>query len=241
MKNFEQAIEKYLAADTMRKQSGAKGAITRLANDRAAEIGVIAARKEIQEILSSFSSEDLPHWLRHRFQPGSFYHEGDRVMGWWDEMLQVQAQKLPLVQSEKGYHVSFYACSQDTPLWNERGFGLSESLPVRRMRDGLIVDISLKKTLFWLEYGYALPCKLQWHRGSFDGLVGQDECLWVERSILSAGYWQAWKWWGTETKYWYLEKRPELFNEMTWWGELEAQPIRYEPEDDPYAVVLGKQ
>jgi hypothetical protein len=69
MKKFEQAIEKYLAADTMRKQSGAKGAITRLANDRAAEIGVIAARKEIQEILSSFSSEDLPHWLRHRFQP----------------------------------------------------------------------------------------------------------------------------------------------------------------------------
>jgi hypothetical protein len=63
--------------------------------------------------------------------------------------------------------------------------------------------------------------------------------LFVTRSIIEHGFWQAWKWYGAETKWWYLENRPELFADFDWWGESATKPVRYEPTDNPYAAVLG--
>lgn len=93
MQKLKAAIEKYLAADTLRKQAGAKGAITRLVNERAKEIGASLARDEVQLVLKEF--EELPHWLTQRFTLGSLYQEGDRIFGWWSEN-QAQAEELPL-------------------------------------------------------------------------------------------------------------------------------------------------
>jgi hypothetical protein len=61
--------------------------------------------------------------------------------------------------------------------------------------------------------------------------------LFVDRSIIEHGFWQAWKWYGADTQWWYLEHRPELFADLEWW--VDSKPMRYEPQDDPYAAVLG--
>lgn len=90
---------------------------------------------------------------------------------------------------------------------------------------------------FWLKYGYALPCDLPWHRGKIDNTYG--ECLWVDRSIISAGWWCAYKWW-PDCQWWYYERHPEWFTDMDWWPAYEEpKPQRFSPIDDPYAAVLG--
>lgn len=228
--SLNQLIERYLAADTTRKKSGAKGAITRWANDRAAEIGVVAARSEVLEVLGQF--EDLPEWILQRFTPGSLYQEGDRLMGWWDEESQVQAEELPFYWSGDFYEVSFYGRSGEIGLWNLRGFYDAERLPVTYYSryfedsDSIRVDFPIERSLFFLEYGYALPCQLQWNWG-IEGLV-------VRRSIIDQGWWCAWKWWGEGTRWWYLANRPELFADLDWWGETEEGD-----KPRPYDVVLG--
>jgi hypothetical protein len=231
MDKIKRAIERYLLADTTRKAAAAKGAITRLANDLAIEFGVVVARKKVWEALDSFV--EVPDWMFLRFTPGSFYQEGDRIMGWWDEgEIQLQAEALPLHHYGNVYSVSFFGRSDEAPLWELKGFYVAQDLPIKFYRESIQVSFNIRQTLTFLEQGYALPCDLQWQ-------WEQGEEFRVSRSIISCGFWQAWKWW-EGAKWWYLDHRPELFVDLDWWGE-EPAPQRFEPEDDPYAAVLGGQ
>lgn len=237
MKKILEAILAYLLGDgSSRKIAAAKGRITKLASELASELGAVQAREEILQVLTEVK-EDSSRWLllKNRFTAGSLYQEGDRVFGWWDITLQAQAEELPLYHSGASYSVSFYRRQNEALLWRQRGFEEAEALPTTRRGGELLVEFNVQRSLFWLKYGYALPCKLPWHRGRFDG---DEDCLWVDRSIISAGWWQAWKWWDG-AKWWYLEKRPELFADMDWWGDWEDKPIFHSPVDDPYAAVLG--
>jgi hypothetical protein len=224
------AIERYIAAETPRKASGAKGAITKFVTELASSLGAEKAREKVWETLRGL--DVIPEWLERRFTPGSFYMEGSSVWGWWDSgSQQFQAEELPLCWSDC-YSVHYRS---DATLWERRGFYIAENLPVKLQDMRIEVSFGVERSPFWLQYGYALPCDLQWHRGSFDD---GGTCLWVDRSIISAGFWKAWKWW-VGCQWWYYEKHPEWFVEMDWWGAYESLSIRYEPENDPYAAVLG--
>lgn len=230
MDKLKTLIEKYLAADTIRKSAAAKGQITKLVSENSIQTSPAAARAEALLIAQQYEID----WLIWRLTFGSLYKEGDRVMGWWDES-HCQAQELPLVRNGGQWSVSFYRRSQEKAMWESRGFFEAQPFPVVR-REGRNeqfweVRFDVKTSLFWLEYGYALPCELQ-YRWDFEGLT-------VTRSIISQGFWQAWKWWDGAL-YWYLEKRPELFADMDWWGE-EGEAPRFEPPEDSFAVVLGVQ
>jgi hypothetical protein len=248
MEKLREAIRSYLLQDgSSRKIASAKGRITKLVNESAADLGVQKARELARTVLAlvivegqniSTGRENL---LKNRFDVRSFYLEGDRVFGWYDPETQVQAEELPLYFNDGAYYyyVSFYRRSDDYSFWRSRGFEAAEDLPTIQHRDGLEVKFDVKRSLFWLQYGYALPCKLQYHRGRFDGNgIGDDreECFWVSRSIISSGWWCAYKWW-PDCQWWYYERHPEWFTEMDWWGTPE--PVRHEPIDDPYAAVLG--
>lgn len=240
---LSQAIDKYLFAEgTNRRIGSAKARLTKLV-DELWHIGNDG--KEIRKLALELLEEkeyvpDRTKLLRNRFTYGSLYLESDRVFGWWNPDAP-QAEQLPLAYSAGTWIVSFWAMPAEAEAWEYRGFLTAQDLPLTRrvwspenqfnLLDIWEVKFPVKLTHFWLEYGYALPCKLQWHR--------DNEGLFVDRSILSAGYWQAWKWWAG-ARDWYLEKRPELFADMPWWGDYDLEaPIRYEPEDDLYAAVLG--
>lgn len=222
-------IERYNAADTKGKRTAAKSAFTRWLKKQVAEIGILALRQELKAV-------ELPKELKERLVPGSLYQKGDRVFGWYSSDEQVQAEHLPLIryrdnQWKASWKVSFFGF-QDRHLWEERGFGLAEALPlVEGYRPGRYVQIDHCKTLFFLDLGYAVPCALPWTR--------DEACLTVTRSIISAGWWQAWKWW-EGCQWWYLEKRPELFADLDWWGNYSfEEQTRHEPQNNPYAAVLG--
>lgn len=239
LSKLQKAIDRYIKADTTRKQSGAKGAITKLINNRAIAIGASKARAELWDFFNKIEVESysLPTWMSLRFTPGSLYEEGDRLMGWWDDgQIQVQAEEIPLFRSNDTYVVSFHCRPEFAHLWHQRGFEPAEPLPIRYgewkidyVGSWAEVDFPVRRSPLMAEYGYALPCPLQWHR-DWQGLH-------VDRSIIEHGFSQAWKWWGENTKWWYLEHRPELFADLDWWGQPE--PKRYEPIGDPYAAVRG--
>jgi hypothetical protein len=240
-KKFNKAIQRHLEADRARTMASTKGVITRLANERALEIGVEAARKEILEILNELNkllkySDSLPDWLLLRFMPGSFYQEGERVMGWWDVERQVQAEHLPIHHCNQRYWVNFSTHPDEFHLWYERGFDSPKELPVifGYEPSRLLVSFPVKRLPKLIEYGYALPCPLQWHWSEGEG-------LYVNRSIIEHGFWKAWRW-HEGSRLWYLEHLPELFVDMPMWGDYQfnnQERTRYEPENDPYAAVLG--
>lgn len=243
MEKLREAIRRYLSLDSAGRTIGAaKGRITKLVNESAAELGVGKARELARTVLAlvlvegQVTSESRVGILKNRFNPKSLYLENDRVFGWYDPEIQVQAEELPFYYSGAGYSVSFYRRHEERRLWEARGFQPAEDLPAIRVGNELTVSFHPTRSLFWLEYGYALPCELPWHRGKFDNT--HDECLWVSRSIIPAGWWCAWKWW-EGCQWWYYERHPEWFADMDWWGTYEPTLIRYEPMDDPYAVVLG--
>lgn len=221
-------IEKYLAADTTRKQSAAKGALTRWANNRAEEIGSVAARTEVLQVLAKF--QNLPEWIIERFNPKSFYKEGDRVMGWYDPSIQVQAEELPLYHSGSAYSVSFYRRQDSIMYWRVRGFEVAQEMPTIRRGDELKVEFDVKQSRFWLNYGYALACDLQWR-------WREGEEFYVSRSIISSGFWCAYKWW-EGCKWWYYEKHPEWFEDDPMWGDYGLKPV-WCPAPDEYSTVLG--
>jgi hypothetical protein len=201
MEKLREAIRQYLSlAASSRKISAAKGRITKLVNESADELGAEKARELARTVLALVITEDQPtsidrvELLKNRFNPKSFYLEGDRVFGWFDPEHQVQAEELPFYFSGAAYYVSFYRRQNEYMLWLDRGFEAAEDLPTIRAGDELTVNFHPTRSLFWLEYGYALPCELPWHRGRFDG-NDPDECLWVSRSIIPSGWWCAWKWW----------------------------------------------
>lgn len=246
MEKLRDAIRQYLSlAASSRKIAAAKGRITKLVNESADELGAEKARELARTVLALVIAEDQPtsidrvEQLKNRFDPKSFYLEGDRVFGWVDPQEQAQAVELPLYYNDDAhyYYVSFYRRQEQYPFWSIMGFEAAEDLPTRRRGEELEVSFDVKRSAFWLQYGYALPCQLPWHRGRFDR-NDPDECLWVSRSIIPAGWWCAWKWW-EGCQWWYYERHPEWFVDMDWWGTYEPTPSRYEPIDDPYALVLG--
>jgi hypothetical protein len=227
MDKLKLAIERYQRADTIRKAAGAKGVITRLTNELAQEIGPVEARKKIWEVLAQV---EHPDWMRQRFSPGSFYKEGDRFFGWWDEgQLQFQAEELPFYKLRDSLEVCFAHCRDDSLKWQLRGFYVATQFPVFRGESHLEVSFPVEKTPFWIEFGYALPCSLQWR--------WDENGFYVTRSIISQGFWCAYKWW-EGCQWWYYEKHPEWFADMAVWGE-DVLPQQFEPENDPYAAVLG--
>jgi hypothetical protein len=230
---FKQAIDRYHAADTSRKQGAAKGAITRLVNERASLVGAAAARGEALEAIKSVES-GISFWMKERFTPGSFYREGDRIMGWWDDgSLQVQAEELPLYFSGATYFVSFYR-QNDAWLWRQRGFELAEEFPLKPLPvNGLKVEFPVERLEFWLEYGYALPCDLQWR-------WNHGEEYRVHRSIIAAGFWCAYKWW-SGCRWWYYERHPEWFTDSPMWGNWEENPVFYYAPEPDSAVLGGKR
>jgi hypothetical protein len=229
MEKIKTAIERYTQAETSRKQSAAKGLITRILNERASEVGATAARQEVIEVLKDL--DGIPNWIAQRLNTRSFYKEGDRVMGWWDKASQVQAEALPLYSTGRSYSVSFFGRSNEIWLWNQRGFYTAENLPLMfyATPGSMQVEFPVERSLLFLEYGYALPCPLQWW-------WRQGEELRVSRSIISHGFWQAWKWWDG-AQYWYWERRPELFADMDWWEPEQKAAIH--PKPNEFAAVLG--
>lgn len=229
-KNLEQLIERYLAADTTRKQGAAKGALTKWVNSRAETIGAIPARNEILEALTKI--QDLPEWITKRFNTKSFYQEGDRVMGWWNEASQCQVEQLPLVNygGTRGYCVDFWMMPNQVAIWQSRGFYTAQGLPIKSYGEQITVDFDVKQSNFWAEYGYALPCDLQWW-------WREGEEFRVCRSIISSGFWSAYKWW-EGCKWWYYEKHPEWFLEDDLWGDYELTPV-WHPAPDEFSAVLG--
>lgn len=227
------AIQKYLDADTKLTKSGAKGVITKLVNN-ASEVEI----NLIPDILQEF--QELPDWLKLRFQKGSLYEEGNRVFGWYKES-QVQAVELPVQldmfeydDGEKYHRVKYIKVTHE-----ERGFSPAIDLPLNRGRVEVPVapgyDFYHTFLTMW-KHGWASPCSLQWswfERPSWSDLEGYV----VERSIISHGFWKAWKWW-PDCWCWYYEKRPELFEDADWWGE-KVPAMRHSPPNDPYAAVLG--
>jgi hypothetical protein len=225
------AIAKHIAADTNKKLAATKGVITRLANERAEEIGIEPTRLEIMEVLDEFQFEPVPNWIIHRFCFTNFYLEGNRVMGWWgDKNEQLQAEELPLFIKSDCVLVDFYGFKKEQSLWESRGFKEAMLLVLQPYGEqGSIVKFPAENAWEMQFYGYGLPCALQWSWDSVEGLV-------VERSIIPFGFWKGWKWW-EGARDWYLERRPELFYDFDWW---DSAPKRYEPVDNPYAAVLGK-
>lgn len=230
---LKKAIDRYHAADTSRKQAGAKGAITRIVNERATLIGAEAARSEVLEAVKTVDS-GIAFWIKERFTPGSFYQEGNYVYGWWDDgSIQVQAEKLPLhFFSGSFYSVSFYHREEEALLWQQRGFEPAEDLPLRSIFSTTSgwsqVSFPVERSEFWAKYGYALPCDLQWrwHPG---------EEYFVLRTIVDAGFWRAYKWWAG-CQWWYYERHPEWFSGSNLWG-AEEPTYYFAPEPD--SVVLG--
>lgn len=227
MSQFAELINKCLAAGTKKSRSGFKGALTRWVNHRAEQVGAIAARNEALQELSQFDS--LPEWLVERFNPKSFYEDGDQVMGWYDTQGQAQAEALPLYHSGRAYYVSFYRRQGKSPYWREKGFEEAIDFPAIRRGDTLNVEFDIQQMSFWVEWGYALPCQIQW--------TWNDEGLIVNRSILSAGYWCAYRWW-VGCKWWYMEKHPEWFEDDPMWGDYGIKPV-WHPAPDEFSAVLG--
>lgn len=233
MEALSKAIDTYLAADTTRKIAAAKGRITKLINNLAFEFGAVAARNKILALLNSLDAPPRIAFLYERLTVGSLYKESDRWFGWWDDgSAQVQAEPLPFLACQvNALVVSFVVFKEEAVFWQNRGFYVAEPLPFCFDRQGfLFVEVPVAETERWAMLGWANPCKLQWL-----WVLGEYK---VTRSIISCGFWQAWNWYGFSSRIWYLENRPELFADMDWWGEPPT-PQRYEPENDPYAVVLG--
>lgn len=225
---MKSAIQKYLNPDTTRpSRSAAKGIITKLVNAASATDLML-----IPGILKEF--EELPTWLKLRFQKGSLYQEGDRVFGWYRED-QVQAVELPVTldftydrDNDRMRRVEYVKV-----LFERDGFWPAIDLPFDGTRVNVPVCDDYPFLDLW-ECGWVSPCQIQWswfERPRWSDLDGYV----VERSIIPHGFWKAWKWWPDCWRYYY-DKRPELFEDAEWWIPM---PIRHEPPNDPYAVVLG--
>ncbi|TAE95549.1 MAG: hypothetical protein EAZ78_27685 [Oscillatoriales cyanobacterium] len=207
--------------------------IMRLLNDASATDLML-----VPGILKEF--EELPAWLKLRFQKGSLYQDEDRVFGWCRDD-QIQAVELPVYLDMFSYDngnenriVKYIRVG----VSDEEGFAPAIDLPF----DGVRVEVPVAPgynfdyTFFTMwEHGWASPCEIQWswferpRCSDLDGYV-------VERSIIPHGFWKAWEWYPDCWRDYY-DKRPELFEDAEWWGT--PMPIRHEPPNDPYAAVLG--
>lgn len=204
------AIERHVASETPRAKSATKGAITRIVDNSI----LPDTLEQTQEVLKIF--DNLPDWIKNRFTPGSLYREGDAVFGWFYAE-QRQAKPIP---------VDVPLCCEGYLKVLKTRDGFIESVPIPITTNGY-VSVPVQDTFIYTKCGYAEACSLQWHRDS--------EGYKVNRSIIPHGFWQAWKWWDGAWQ-WYLEKRPELFEDFECWGELVP-----DPRIKPGSAVLGNR
>jgi hypothetical protein len=218
-RNLNKAIDRCFHADTVRKRANAKKVIEKLVSDRAAVVGANDARVEFWIVLMGEKRKiPIPEAdeLLSCLQPNVLYEKGDLVFGWWDDgTFQVHAEELPLIRSNNTNVVSFSRQPQWVGLWKKRGFEEAEPFPVTlgMGETGLVVRFPIARSQVFAQHGYALPCTLQWH--------WDEEGFFVDRNIIEHGFWKAWKWWGAETMWWYLERSPELFADVNWWDKPE--------------------
>jgi hypothetical protein len=242
---LRRAIEKYLDPDSKQAKSGLKGAITKIVNAiPVSDTGLI------REVLQEFS--DLPNWLRLRFEKGSLYEENGCVFGWYSDS-QLQAKPLPVELNSFSYHDEttdkLRIVKYILVIGAREGFYPAVPMPIENTFGGdlpkdVYINIPIDDTLNFLEmwkHGWASPCPIQWSRGKrqirndSEGWISQDGYT-VDRSIIAHGFWVAWKWW-PGCQLWYLNKRPELFEESEWWGP--PRPDCAKPELG--SMVLGVQ
>jgi len=193
---FKKAIEKYIATTLPTEASRAKAAITKVVNNSTE----LNTREQIQEVLADF--DELPEWIKNPFTPGSLYKESDSVFGWHREN-QVQAEAIPVTITFEGLDREGYL----RVIASRDGFKEPVNLPLTG--DCNVVSVPLQESFLYAKHGWANACLLQWHR--------DKEGYRVDRSIIPHGFWQAWKWW-EGAQYWYIEKRPELFEDFDCWG-----------------------
>ncbi|MEG4133071.1 hypothetical protein QUA41_31040 [Microcoleus sp. Pol11C1] len=233
------AIQKHLDADTKHSKSGTLGQITKLINAAVAVEKTLAveAIETIKSVLAEF--EGLPDRLTLRFQKGSLYQGehtrgGGLVFGWYSEN-QIEALPLPvifddIILPDGGNRKYIRVVSGEM---RSHGFLPAVDLP---FYGSYVYTYPTDENFFeLLKAGWASPCPIQWSwldRPSWVNLEGYV----VERSIIPYGFWVAWKWW-PDCWQWYIEKRPELFDDAEFWHK---EPTRYEPPaGDRYAAVLG--
>lgn len=236
--SLEEAILSYLTMDGTKKAiAAAKGKVTRIVNTLAIDMPGREFRQKVLDILEkqtplSTSFQMRLEVLKERFTYKSFYVDGIAVFGWWSEE-QHQAERLPLDRLTKSYEVSFGGwTSEQIYEWKKLGFDTAQCLPVKFYYERqLEVEFDVKASLFWQKHGYALPCRLQYHRAYEDP---QETALHVDRSIISAGFWCAYKWW-EGCKWWYMERHPEWFSDDEMWP-FEKPPS---PPDNLQAAVIG--
>jgi len=215
---FKKAVEKYIATAFSSEAGRAKAAITKVVNSSTES----NTEEQIQEVLSSF--DELPQYVKDRFTPGSLYKENNLVFGWYREN-QVQAEVIPAILVSNGFDREGYL----RVIASRDGFEVPVDMPLAG--SDRVVCVPYEQSFFYARYGWANACPLQWHRdeGGYK----------VDRSIIPHGFWQAWKWW-EGARYWYIEKRPELFEDFDCWGaswdELgEIHAAKPRPDD----AVLG--
>ncbi|MEZ2250235.1 hypothetical protein [Microcoleus sp.] len=224
---LKSAIQNYLDADTESSKGRVKRVITELISAASATDAIL-----IPEILQEF--EELPNWLKLRFQKGSLYEEGNEVFG-WHENSQVQAVSLPVRLDIFSYDdgEDLVVVKYLNVTHEEMGFAPAIDLPFVDLPFGgirVVVPVSEYNFddtfLTMCGYGWASPCSLQWSyfersdRSDLEGYV-------VERSIISHGFWKAWDWW-PDCWRWYYDKYPDLFEDAEWWGP----PVRHESPDN---------
>ena len=143
----------------------------------------------------------------------------------------MQAEHLPLNQMRdyKGnqYLLVYFSDVSEgkKSVFTAKGFAVSEAFPATVFSDRLEVDFRIEKSDFWAQHGYALPSSLQY--------FWNDNAFVVTRSIISEGFWCAYKWWA-DCKWWYAEKHPEWFIDDKMYGATS-------PPEHQYAAVLGNK
>jgi len=179
---FRKAIQKYLITTFPSEANRAKDEIIKLVRNTTDS----DARQQIKEVLEEFRR--LPEWIENHFTPGSLYTDRGLVLGWWRDD-QVQAEPLPVALS-KNY---FKELPREMGVIADRnGFSRSTPLPLLHgsslgVPGCLIVSVPSGLSVEYARYGWAEALPLQWRRDWGRYIV--------DRSILTCGFWPAWKWW----------------------------------------------
>ncbi|MEG3861044.1 hypothetical protein [Microcoleus sp. herbarium12] len=232
---FRIAVEKIVSKE--HTETIGKAQLTKIVKQWEKEEPSNTIKKTIEQVLLTVNLPKESNWVQQRYTyvAGYFWLEnsshkyGDTVLGWHDDPLQIQAEALPLKLHFQRFDDDRYLEVLDWG-WDEKGFMAAEDVPL--CWHSCHVEIPIEKTWFFCKYKYAAPCQLQWQR-KYDH-IPEERGLYVLRSIIPHGFWQAWKWW-PEAREWYYEHRPELFEEEEIWGK---KPTWNEPPNS-YSAVLS--
>lgn len=159
------------------------------------------------------------------------------VYGKWNDS-QIVAEPLPLIsitEGLNGFEVNLWEVkARERQEWKNRGFLMAEPFPVvRRDQDqASYVEISRSKWKEMASFGYVEAMPLQWSRRTqepswtkysqqpspaYADSREDRPGLYVDRSIISHGFWNAYKWWAG-CRDWYYYRHPEWFWDDPIWG-----------------------